>query len=185
MEHIFEKFSREQLILGGAIIAVTVIIFIVVKSLMSPPPPPPEETTEPEKPVYEIEIGNIKFKLKEVKDRGSVLPISEARYRERENLTTTEKFIEITVEVQNIGKDEIRAGRWDIKDVIDSEGRRFYYEQRFNSWVPETSECGETLKPGFTPKTCTKIYEIAKVSSGLKVKVSVRGVDADYIDLGI
>ena len=74
----FEKFSREQIILGVTVIAVIVIIFVVVKSLM-PSPPPPEKTEIKKEPVYEVEIGNVKFSLKEVKDRGNILPASEGK----------------------------------------------------------------------------------------------------------
>ncbi len=181
----FEKFSREQIILGVTVIAVIVIIFVVVKSLM-PSPPPPEKTEIKKEPVYEVEIGNVKFSLKEVKDRGNILPASEGKSPyNKKDLTTTERFIQVTIEAQNIGKDDIRAGSWDIGDLVDSQERKFHYNRGFDNWIPEGSECGAILKPGFAPKSCTKIYEVARISSGLKITVSLRQGGSRYIDLGI
>ncbi|MCD6177645.1 hypothetical protein J7K03_00020 [bacterium] len=180
-----ENLSREQIIVGVIIIIVIVVIFIAVKSLMLTPPPPPEETEKNKEPVYEVEIGNVKFSLKEVKDRGNILLASESKFGYPQDLTTTERFIEVTIQAQNIGTDDIKEGWWNIGDLVDSEGRRFHYERKFDRWIPEGSECGAVLKPGFAPKSCTKIYEVAKISSGLKVTVSLRQKRPRYIDLGI
>lgn len=182
-----KKISKERLILGGAIIVVIVIITVIVSTMMKPSPPPKETEEEEQELVYEVEVDDIKFKLKEVKDRGDVLKASESKYPGsiREDLTTTERFVEVTISAQNIGKDNIRSGNWEIKELIDSEGRKFYSSRQLDNWTPEENICGDILKPGFSPTFCVRIYEVAKISTGLKVEVSAKKGGSALIDLGI
>ncbi len=182
-----KKIPKERLILIGAVIVVIIIIAVMASTMMKPSPPPEEVEEEEEELVYEVEVGDIKFKLKEVKDRGDVLKASESKYPKstREDLTTTERFIEVTISAQNIGKDNIRFGGWEVKELIDSEERNFYSSPQLDNWILEENKCGDILKPGFSPTFCTKIYEVAKISTGLKVEVLAKKGGSDFIDLGM
>jgi len=179
-----KKISKKNLILVGAIGASVVILVVVFMTMMKPPPPPPEE--EETGPIYQVEINDVRFKLKEVKDRGNILKLSEGRDIRpgRKDATTTERYIQVTIGAENIGTEETKHGGWNIGEIVDSEGRRFSYDRYLDNWILETSECGKFLKPGFSPTYCTKIYEVAKVSTGLKVEVLV-GRTAELIDLGL
>lgn len=181
-----KKIPRERLILGGIIIVVIIIVVVVI-SMATKPPPPPEEAEEPEL-IYEIVVGDIKFKLKEVKDRGSVLEVSESIYPESsslKDLVTTERFIEVTIGAENQGKDNIRAGEWDVRELIDSEDRKFYSIREAKFWILKENKCGHQLKPGFSPTFCTKIYEVARISTGLKAEVYYKKKGSDFVDLGL
>ena len=55
-----------------------------------------------------------------------------------------------------------------------------------NPWIPDTSQCGTLLKPGFSPTPCTKIYEVAKISEKLKIEVySKEDGLGDFIDVDL
>lgn len=176
--------SRTLLIWGGIIIVVIITIVIVI-NIVRKPVPPEETVGEIQKPVYEVVIGDIKFKLKTAKDRGNILEASESKYTSQEDLTTTEKFIEVTISAENIGKEDIQLG-WEIKELIGSEGRKFSSSREMAPWIPEESKCGALLKPGFSPILCTKIYEVAKISTDLKVRVFSRQQEREdfFLDLG-
>jgi len=163
-----------------------VAVFIIIISVQKPETPPtsPEEE-KPTEPVYEIIIGDVKFKLEKVEDKGKVLVATEDIYPKK-NITTTEKFIEVTISAQNIGKDNIAEKNWNIEEIIDSEERKFYSPAETRPWTLQSANCGAVLKPAFTPTLCTKIYEVAEVSTGLKIKISSKQVQGDFfIDLGI
>jgi hypothetical protein len=178
------------LIAGIAIIILIVLVFVILKVVKKPPPPPPVEKKQ--EPVYETIVGNVKFKLVEAKDRGNRLLASESKNPEyiKEDLVTTDRFIEVTISAENIGKDNIPQNLWDMEELVDKEGRKFYSSPQFDQWVVRESKCGALLKPGFTPTPCTKIYEVANVATGLKVKVSVKTVGTQkggegLIDIGL
>jgi len=181
------EISKQVLFFGGVIILAIVLVVLLV-SLLSKPDSLPEEEEDIE-PVYEIVVGDIKFKLGEVRNKGNVLMVSESNEPDsgREDLTTTERFIKLTIAVENVGKDNIEGRDWDIQELIDSEGRKFYSLPEADFWIPESSRCRTLLKPGFTPTLCTKIYEVAKISTDLKVRVySKKYKEADYfVDLGL
>lgn len=181
------KGDQKQLMMLMGIIGVVIVIAIIFisKVIFKPPPPPPPE---PKGPVYEIELKNVKFQLVEAKDRGDTLKASESprfeTYPGLPDLTTTEKFIEVTVNAMNTGKEDIQANTWDVLEIIDEDGRKFPFSLKLTNWLPVNDRCREGLKPGFTPIPCTKIYEVAKVSAGLKIKVKSGAID-DFLDLGI
>jgi len=181
------QISGGLLIFGVVIIIVIIIIFIIIKVVSSKPPEtviPPGEEEEVYEPVYEAIIGDIKFISLEAKDKGNLLQGSESKNPEKQgDLTTKERFIIVTVGAQNIGKQTITPEDkvWEIKEVIDSEGRKFDPAgPEIDPWIPAESNCGSLLKPAFSPTPCTKIYEVATVSTGLKVKVFVeeKGITA-------
>jgi len=191
----FDKISEKFLILGGIVVVLMIVVVVIIITTSKPPSPPTSEELE-EGPVYEVVIGDIEFKLVEAKDRGGALEIPEGEeylMRRDTDLTTKEKFIEVTISAENIGKENIRIGSWDIKELINGKERHFDYSQEASPWIPETSQCGTLLKPGFTPTLCTKIYEVAKVSTDLKVRVYSRQQtktgffqeEEAFIDLGL
>lgn len=139
------------LIIGIIIIVLVIVILVVLKMIRKPPPPPPQPVEK--EPVYEITVANVKFKLVEAKDRGNRLLASESKNPEyiREDLVTTDRFVEITVSAENVGKDNIPPNVWDIKEVVDKEGRKFYPLEHSDPWILKESHCGALLKPGFTP----------------------------------
>lgn len=169
--------SRVLLILAIVVLFAAIITYLIIK--MADKPPAPIVTEEPSvpQPVYEQAIGNIKFTFGSARNLGNTLRTSQiknARYTwQKKDITTTEKFIEITINAQNKGKENIENRSWGIGDVIDSEGRRFVKmpDSAVSAWLPETDTCGDLLKPEFEPATCTKIYEVSKISTELKVEV--------------
>ncbi len=177
--------SRTLLIWGGIIIVVIITVVIVI-NIVRKPVPPEEAVEEIQRPVYEVVVEDIKFKLKTAKDRGNILEASESKYTFQEDLITTEKFIEVTISAENIGKEDIQSGSWEIKELIGSEGRKFSSSGEMDPWIPEESKCGALLKPGFSPILCTKIYEVATISTDLKVRVSSRQQEGEdfFLDLG-
>lgn len=181
----FKRNPKKFFILIG-VVAVAVIVIVVIANMINPPPEP-EEIEEEEELIYEVEIEDVRFKLEEVRDRGNVLKASESRYPKsiREDKVTTEKFIEVTIAVQNIGKENVQIGNWKVGGMLDSEEREFESTQYLDNWTPKGNKCAYLLKPGFSPVLCTRIYEVAKVSTGLKVEVSVERGKPFYIDLGI
>lgn len=170
-------------VIGVIFIAAVFIIIINVQKPESPPIPPEEE--KPIEPVYEIIIGDIKFKLEKVEDKGKILVATEDIYPKKD-IITTEKFIEVTISAQNIGTDNIAEKYWDMEEIIDSEGRKFYSPLETRPWTLQLVNCGAVLKPAFKPTLCTKIYEVAEIATGLKIKISSKQVQGDFfIDLGI
>jgi len=154
-----------------AIILIVVIISFVKKASA----PPSEEGPKSEEPTNEAVIGDIKFNLKEASDLGNILRGSESKNNQvQKDIVSTERFVKVTITAENVGKESVNFGTWDLKDLFDKEERRFVFSEQTNPWIPEDSRCGDTLKPGFTPTPCTKIYEVANISTGLKVKVSAQ-----------
>ncbi len=172
------QISKGLLILAGIIIVAVIITFIVIRIAGKPPEPPtpPDENGEngAYQPEYEAIIGDMRFIFQESRDRGNTLKGSDSSRPEyQKDLTTNEKFIEVTIGAQNIGKENIPQGRWDIGEIIDEEERRFEaLTAGVRVWLPEENKCRDLLKPGFSPTSCTKIYEVAVVSNKLKIEVS-------------
>lgn len=155
------------------LIAMAVAYFVVGRT--KPPINPVSDLPAEEKPVYEATIGNVRFVFLEATDKGGVLKGIESNNPDwQTDVKTTEKFIEVVVGAQNVGKINTEQGIWDIGEIVDSEGRNFIPTiQDTRNWRPETDLCGSILQPSFEPTPCTKIYEVAKVSKGLKVKVFI------------
>jgi hypothetical protein len=169
--------SRLLLVLAIIILVAVVITYLVMKMTEKPPAPPGTEVPTVPMPVYEETIGDIRFVFMSSIDRGSVLKVSDSkdpRYSTwRQDLTTTERFIQVTVGAQNKGKINIPARVWDIENIVDSDGRNYVplSDSQVGSWLPENNYCGDLLKPEFEPISCTKIYEVSKISTGLKIRV--------------
>lgn len=201
----FKKFNKESgqasklLLVLAIIVFVAAIITYLVMRMATPAPKPPisNEPTVPQ-PVYEVTLGDIRFVWEGSIDKGNTLRVSEARegsYAQK-NAVTTEKYIKVTIGAQNKGKTNIAERAWDIENIVDSEGREFeaIEDYTINPWLPIPNLCGALLKPEFNPTPCTKIYEVSRKSSGLKIRVitgkensannfSAKKIDEAFIDL--
>lgn len=166
--------ARTLLVLAIIVLIAIVISYIIIRKGEEPPPPPPTNNGIPQ-PVYEETIGNIRFTFQDAINKGKVLRGSQSRYPEwQKDFKTEEKFIEVVVGAQNIGKENIVANMWNIGDIIDSEGRRFVsLGEEVRNWLAEQDPCATLLKPGFSSTPCKKIYEVAEISKQLKIEVMV------------
>lgn len=157
------------------------IAYLVIRSAEKPAKTtlPPDTTTVP-KAVYEATSSDIKVTFQESTNYGSILLGSQSENSKyQKNLITTEKFIMVTIGAQNKGKIDTPSGVWDLGNIIDAEGRNFIPNNySANPWLPKPNGCEDVLKPEFTPTSCSKIYEVAKNSAGLKVEVLVAKKDA-------
>ena len=165
--------SRLLLVLAIIIFVAAVIVFVVLKATSAPAKPIVVEQTGP-KVVYEATLGNIKFTFQEARDMGKTLVGTKSRFPDwQKNLITTEKYIMVTVGAQNKGKENIPERVWDIGDIVDSEGRKYVpLENIADAWRPDPNLCSTLLKPEFAPTPCVKIYEVSRISAGLKINVS-------------
>jgi len=178
------QISRLILVLAIIILVAVLIVYLVMRMAEKPPAPAPgpEENAVPQ-PTYETILGNIKFVFIDSRDLGSVLTPAMAKkqtYGASNSLKTTERFIIITIGAQNKGKQNIDERAWGVGDIVDSDGRRFVATNDYmiNNWIPDDSDCGALLKPEFDPTPCIKIYEVSKISTGLKIMVKT-GIDND------
>jgi hypothetical protein len=169
--------SRLLLVLAIVILVAVVITYLVLKMAERPQAPSGPETPEIPMPVYEETLGNARFLFMSAIDMGNVLKISESNDKKystwRQDVVTTERFIKVTIGAQNKGKVNIKDRTWDIENIVDSEGRNFVpmSDSIVKDWLPEENYCGELLKPEFEPIPCTKIYEVSKIATGLKIRV--------------
>lgn len=167
--------SRVILVLAGAVLLVAVIVFVAIRVAgsrnkeQSSQNQTEQTENEPPKPVYDTTIGDIRFILQSSLGLGSFLK-SETSFQQ--DLTTTERFIKVTVGAQNKGKNETTFSAWDVGNIIDSEGRSFIpITNKAYYFLPKPDLCGAILKPEFTPVPCVRMYEVSKQSKGLKVQV--------------
>lgn len=176
--------SRALLILAIVILVAAVITYLVMKMAEKPKKPVIEgSANKPVLPVYEQQLGKVRVIFESAIDFGSVLKASDIPKREQgyysygghDDVVTTERFIMATIGAQNKGKVNTERGSWGLGNIVDSEGRNFepVENSKVNAWIPKSSDCGAMLKPEFDPIPCTKIYEVSKASSGLKVEVKV------------
>jgi len=168
--------SNMILILAVALIIVIVIIFVVIrinatKNANDAKSANPSETP---KPVYETTIGEVRFVFKSAVDLGNILKSKNNIYQQ--DLTTTEKFIQVTIGAQNKGKTDLQQQSWDVGNIIDSDGRNFVsINNQAYYFLPSPNLCGVVLKPEFDPVPCVKLYEVSKASKGLKIEVNAIG----------
>lgn len=193
--------SRLLLVLAIIVLVAVIITFLIMKMAEPPAKPSPSSLPTPDQPFYERTLGAIRFVFQTALDKGNTLRASEAvnvqyAYSSLKDITTTEKFIKVTVGAQNKGTVNIEEGAWDLGVIIDSEGRRYVAvdDYTINPWLPPQNFCKALLKPAFDPAPCTKIYEVSKESTGLKVEVRTGTnnvadnfasgkIDSDLIDL--
>ncbi len=168
--------SRLLLFLAVAILVIIIIVFVVLKITSgkkadvqkTQDQTAEQKTPEPPKSVFDATLGDIKFTLLDAKDLGSVL---RAKDSYESNITTTERFIQVTVGAENAGKNNLDQYVWDLGNIVDSEGRNFIPDQRTYNFIPKPDRCGAILKPAFKPIPCVKIYEVSRLSKNLKIEV--------------
>ena len=167
--------SRMLLVLAIIVLVAVVITYLIIKMAEKPPKPNPNPEPIVPQPVYSQILGNINFSHKSTVDMGNILRASEAQSTTtwQKDLTTTERFIKVTIGAQNEGKENIPERSWDIGNIVDSEGRIFEPLEGYtiSPWLPSNNGCQNLLKPAFEPTLCVKIYEVSKKSTGLKVYV--------------
>ena len=173
--------SRLLLVLAIIVLVAVVITYLVLR-MASPAPKPASQnktaTTVP-LPVYEKQLENIDFTFESALNRGNVLSASDVTSAQdssyQKDLNTTERFIQVTVGAQNVGKENIEQNAWDIENIVDSKGREFIPDDTYTvaPWIPADSNCGALLRPAFDPTPCTKIYEVSNQSDlgSLKIRV--------------
>jgi len=165
--------SKLLLILAVVVLAAILITYLILKAAERPENPVQNPGPVIQKPVYDQTMGDIKFTFMSARDMGNTLRGSESRNPSwQKDVKTTEKYVKVTIGAQNKGLANIKEQVWDIGNIIDSEGRNFVPVQySIESWLPEQNLCGTLLKPEFEPTPCTKIYEVSKISKGLKIQV--------------
>lgn len=169
--------SRLLLVLAVVVLVAVVITFLVIRMADKPPKPVSPDDNPVPLPVYETTLNNIRFIFQSALDRGSILRASEANsaFRVTKDSTATPggKFIMVTTAAQNMGTITTLQRAWEMGNIIDSEGRNFVpVDGRVTEpWLPVNNSCEVPLKPAFDPSPCTKIYEISKISTGLKVQI--------------
>ena len=135
----------------------------------------------------DVKVSDVRWKLIDVKNRGSVLKASESQYPTiTKDKTTAGKFIEITMEVENLGTEMKSVSNLHI---VDNKNREFIPASDTSEWIPEEKEMFllSNLNPNM-PQQFTDIYEIPADATDLKVKVgdlSLWGDKESLISLGI
>ena len=165
------KIPKWLLILGGIIV---LIIVIAIAGGGGEKNEAPTSTSEETPTVYsinqDVRVGDIGWKLIDVKDYGNILKGSKSKYPDwYEDKITTGKFIGITLEVENLGT-EVKS--MTSYEIIDDRGRKFRPASDVLAWIPEEKELilFPTLNPNIT-KQFTEIYEVSADATGLKIKV--------------
>lgn len=168
--------ARLLIVLAAVVLVAALITFIVIRMADRPAKPVTEEEEQVKLPVYEQQLGNIRFVFQSANDRGDTLKkedLVNQDYFSQKDLKTTERFIMVTIGAQNKGTLNTEQGAWDMANIVDDSGRNFIALESYivNGWLPANNGCGKLLKPAFDPTPCTKIYEVSKESKGLKIQV--------------
>lgn len=173
----------KKLYIIGGIIALALVVILIGAGC--------GEESKKEIPIYsinqDVRVGDVRWKLLDVKNRGSVLRAYESRYSSfAEDKITPGKFIEITMEVENLGKEMKSVSNLKL---IDSKGREFTAASDVSEWIPEEKEMFllDNLNPNM-PQQFLDIYEVPIDAKFLKVKVgdlSFLGSEEALIDLGL
>lgn len=170
--------SRLLLVLAIIVLVAVIISFLIIKMAQKPPEPVSPTTPTIPLPVYDQTLGNIRFVFESAIDKGNTLRASEVTQKQyktslQKDFTTKEKFIQVTIGAQNVGLANTEQRAWDVRNIVDSKGRNFVPLEGYaiQPWLPNPSGCGSLLKPAFEPTSCTKIYEVSKESTGLKIEV--------------
>src|SRR3990167_8787867 len=165
--------STVLIVLVIALMVLVIVLFLVVRSAMiknASEVPEDETSNELPKPVYETTIADARFVFESAYDFGNILASRDVRLQP--HLTTTEKFIKVTIGAQNKGKVNIPQTSWDVGNIVDSDGRNFVsINDKAYFWLPRPDLCGALLKPEFDPVPCIKYYEVSKASKDLKIQV--------------
>ena len=184
--------ARLLLVLAIVVLVAVVIVYLVMKMAAQAPKPIGQKSTTPvvPQPVYEKQLENINFIFQSAADKGNVLKAADVTnaefYSNQKDFSTTDRFVEVAMGAQNMGTVNTEQGAWNIGDIVDSKGRHFVADDySVNPWLPNPNLCGALLKPAFQPTLCTKIYEVSKESTGLKITVETgQGNSASNLSSG-
>jgi hypothetical protein len=133
-----------------------------------------------------VRVGDVRWKLVSARDRGAVLKGRESNYPSitKDKTSSAGKYVELTIEVENLGKDLKSVSN--LK-VIDSKGREFTSSSDVSDWVPRDK--GLFLLSSLNPniaKQFTDIYEIPVDGAGLNVRVGdLSFLGTDYVDIAL
>jgi hypothetical protein len=173
--------SKLLLALAIIVLVAAIITFLIIRMAEKPVKPVTPTTPVVPLPVYEKQLGDIRFVFESAIDRGSVLRAVDIRnsqysyYSSGKDLFATSggRFIQVTIGAQNKGTINTEQNAWGTGNIIDSKGRNFIADDQnlVGPWLPEDNNCGELLKPAFDPTPCTKIYEVSKLSTGLQIEI--------------
>jgi hypothetical protein len=173
--------SRLLLVLAIVVLVAVILTFLIMRMATKPPSPVAPSTSTIPLPVYEQTLGNIRFVFESAIDKGNFLKTSDIKNPLYNNSSQTDlqienpgaKFIVVTIGAQNTGTENTSQGAWGIENIVDSKGREFVPDADYTvqPWLANPDLCGSLLKPAFDPSPCTKIYEVSKVSTGLKIRV--------------
>lgn len=170
--------SRLLIVLAAVVLVAVIITYLILRMAEKPAKPDVLPDTTVQLPVYEQQLGNIRFIHLSALNRGNTLRASDILDKQysssyTKNFTTGEKFIQVTIGAQNKGTVNTEQNAWDIENIVDSEGRNFIPLDGYtiSPWLPNPDLCGAILKPAFDPTPCVKIYEVSKESTGLKIRV--------------
>jgi len=117
-----------------------------------------------------VKVGDVRWRLISVKDRGNILKSYESRYPTiAEDKKTTGRFIEITMEVENLGTEMKTVSNLKI---VDDRNREFTSSSDVSEWISEGKELFilSNLNPNM-PQQFADIYEVPVDAVGLKIKV--------------
>jgi hypothetical protein len=173
--------SRLLLVLAVIVLVAVVITFLILKMAEKPSAPVKPVTPTVPLPVYEQTLGNVRFVFESAIDEGSDLKVADIINKQYVSSNQGDllvdnpgaKFIKVTIGAQNTGTQNTEQNSWNIENIVDSQGRNFVPLEGYtiSPWLASPDLCGALLKPAFDPTPCTKIYEVSKASSGLKIRV--------------
>ena len=169
--------SRLLLVLAIIVFVAIIIVYLVVR--MAEQPSKPKGPTPPptiQLPVYEKQLGNIRFVFESAQDRGQVLKASDAVGANKKDLDISNpgaKFVEVTIGAQDKGTAETVQGAWSLGNIVDTQGNVYQPLPKYavGPWTPAINVCGQILQPEFDPSPCTQIYEVSTLSTAFKVMV--------------
>jgi hypothetical protein len=174
--------ARLLLVLAVIVFVAVIVVYLVINMAEKPAQPvAPPGPAGPVLPVYEKQLGNIDFTFESALDRGQLLPASEIINTQFDSSNQKDlqignlgaKFIQVTVGAQNKGTQNTAVNAWTIENIVDSAGRNFVPldNSSVSPWITKPNLCGALLTPAFDPSPCTKIYEVSKESTGLKIRI--------------
>ena len=115
------QISKTLLILAVVIIVIIILVFFAfaISSPKKQTNNTVSNTTTPviQEPVYETQIGDVKFLLQSSDNLGSELTPPTNSFQQP--LKTTENFYKVTIGAQNKGKITIKETMWEMGNIVD------------------------------------------------------------------
>lgn len=196
----------------GCIIGLIVLVVIIIVGIFAPKEqekqkptakqeqnqstinkPQTEQKKEPEKSKEtlprvgdNVRVGDIRWKLISAKDLGNILYGTNSNYPTiTDDKTTSGKFIQINMEVENLSKDLKSVSNLDI---YDDSGRKFIHSTDTSEWIPNEKSLYilSNLNPNM-PNQFMDIYEVPGDAKNLYVSVGdlkLFGAGSAKISLG-